>query len=94
MLCNDRAVLIVADEFYNKVKIMKKFLFALPVLGLSAISAFAEGAGAFDATTFAGEAATNVTAIAVAIGSLLTAAVAIYIGFLGYRKIREALNKA
>lgn len=71
---------------------MKKVLGALAVAGVSSL-AFAEGSG-FDPAAVAGEATTTVTNVATAIGGLLVAAIAIYGAFLGYRKIREGLNKA
>lgn len=72
---------------------MKKFLVALAML--LGLSVFAEGeAASFDPSTFIGTATTTVGTIVTAIGSLLAAAIGIYLAFVGYRKAREALNKA
>lgn len=51
-------------------------------------------AGSFDPATFLGTATTTVTGIVTAIGTLLAAALGLYLAFVGYRKAREALNKA
>lgn len=68
-------------------------LTALCVLGAGV--AMAEGeAGAFDPSTFLGTASTTVTAIVTAVGTLLTAALGLYLAFVGYRKAKEALNKS
>lgn len=72
---------------------MKKVLGALAVAGVSSL-AFAEGSTGFDPAAVASDATTTVTNVATAIGGLLVAAIAIYGAFLGYRKIREGLNKA
>jgi hypothetical protein len=72
-----------------------KFALALLVLAVSAVSVCAEtNSAAFDGAAAIGSAQTAVEGIGVAIGSLLGAAVVIYLGFLGYRKLREAMNKA
>ena len=73
----------------------KKLALALMVLALSVGSVVAEtNSAAFDGAAAIGTAQTAVEGIGVAIGSLLGAAVVIYLGFLGYRKLREAMNKA
>lgn len=71
----------------------KKFLCAL-ALALMGSFAFAEGESGFDPSTVLGNATTTVTAIVTAIGALLAAAIGVYLAFVGYRKAREALNKA
>lgn len=70
----------------------KKSLFMLGAVAASA-AAFGAEAG-FDASSFITEATSAVTAIVTGLGALLTAAVGIYLAFVGYRKVREALNKA
>lgn len=72
---------------------MKKFL---PVLGVFLLTgaAMAEGEASFDPSTFLGTANTTVTAIVTAVGTLLATALGLYLAFVGYRKAREALNKA
>lgn len=69
----------------------KKSLFMLGAVAASA-AAFADAG--FDASSFITEATTAVTGIVTGLGALLTAAVGIYLAFVGYRKVREALNKA
>lgn len=76
-----------------KMNKFKKFLFAL-AFALVGSFAFAEGDSGFDPSSLIGSATTTVTAIVTAIGSLLAAAIGIYLAFVGYRKAREALNKA
>ena len=74
---------------------MKKFLVPALVCGLS-VAAMAEGdssSGAFDPSQLLSSAATTVSGIATAIGSVLTAAAAIYLAFIGWRKFREASNR-
>lgn len=71
----------------------KKSLFMLGAVAASAAAFGADGSG-FDASSFITEATTAVTAIVTGLGTLLTAAVGIYLAFVGYRKVREALNKA
>lgn len=68
-------------------------LFGLCALGAVA-GAFAEGTSGFDPASFLGTAQTTVTAIVTAVGSLLAGALGLYLAFIGYRKAREALNKA
>jgi len=70
---------------------MKKLLVAAAVCGLSA-AAMAEGDG-FDPSSLLSSAATTVSGIASAIGGVLSAAAAIYLAFIGWRKFREASNK-
>ena len=72
---------------------MKKFLVPALVCGLS-VAAMAEGeASGFDPSTLLSSAATTVSGIATAIGTVLTAAAAIYLAFIGWRKFREASNR-
>ena len=72
----------------------KKFFMALAI-ALCGSFAFAEGESAgFDPSTVIGTATTTVGTVVTAIGSLLAAAIGIYLAFVGYRKAREALNKA
>lgn len=76
---------------------MNKFRYLLPVLGVMAVgSVFGQesGGGGFDPTSFLSTAQTTVTAIVTGLGALLVAALGIYLAFVGYRKVREALNKA
>ena len=65
---------------------------------LASLGAFASGDGgsssAFDPTTYITNATTTVTGIATGVGTLLAAVLAIYLAYVGYRKVREALNKA
>ena len=71
---------------------MKKFLVPAVVCGLSAV-AMAEGESGFDPTSLLSSASSTVTGIATAVGGVITAAAAIYLAFLGWRKFREASNK-
>ena len=71
---------------------MKKFLVPALVCGLS-VAAMAEGDGGFDPTSLLSSASSTVSSIATALGSLLTAAAAIYLAFIGWRKFREASNR-
>lgn len=72
----------------------KKFL-AMACFVLVGSVAFAEGeSSGFDPSTVLGTATTTVTTIVTAIGALLAAAIGVYLAFVGYRKAREALNKA
>lgn len=76
---------------------MNKFKKALVVVGGSMLSAIAMAEGesaAFDPSTFLGTANTTVTTIVTAVGTLLATALGLYLAFVGYRKAREALNKA
>lgn len=76
---------------------MNKFKKFLVAAGLALVGsvAFAEGeSGGFDPSTVLGTATTTVTGIVTAIGALLAAAIGLYLAFVGYRKAREALNKA
>ena len=75
---------------------LKRFGFMAVAAGLCVVGtmAHAEGASAFDPAATATAATATVTTLATAIGGLLGAAALLYGGFLGYRKIREALNKA
>lgn len=75
---------------------MKKFFkwFCAAALCFGAVAAHAEGESGFDPSTILGTATTTVTAIVTAIGALLAAAIGVYLAFVGYRKAREALNKA
>ena len=68
----------------------------LPVVGgvLATGVAFAEGETAFDPSTYLGTATTTVTSVVTAVGTLLAAALGLYLAFVGYRKAKEALNKA
>ena len=70
----------------------KKYLPALAVMGVS-MAAMAEGEG-FDASSFLSSATTTVTTIVSAVGTLLAAALGLYLAFVGYRKAKEALNKS
>ena len=70
----------------------KKIAFLGTALMLGA-SAFAEGTG-FDPSTYLATANTTVTSIVTAVGTLLATALGLYLAFVGYRKAREALNKA
>lgn len=72
---------------------MKKLAFLGTALMLGA-SAFAEGAATFDPSTYLSTANTTVTAIVTTVGTLLATALGLYLAFVGYRKAREALNKA
>lgn len=69
----------------------KKVLTALAVCGVAAAS-FAADAG-FDPSTSLSNAQSTVTTIVESVGGILAAAVALYVGFVGYRKLREGLNK-
>ena len=74
---------------------MKKFLVPALVCGLS-VAAMAEGeggGGAFDPTSLLSSASSTVSGIATAIGGVLSAAAAIYLAFIGWRKFREASNR-
>ena len=72
---------------------MKKFLTTALVCGVSAL-AMAEGeSGGFDPSSLLSSASSTVTSIATAIGGVLTAAAAIYLAFIGWRKFREASNR-
>ena len=74
---------------------MKKFLVPALVCGLS-VAAMAEGESSgsgFDPSSLLSSAATTVSGIATAIGTVLTAAAAIYLAFIGWRKFREASSK-
>ena len=71
---------------------MKKFLVPALVCGLSA-AAMAEGESGFDPSTLLSSASSTVTSIAAAVGGVLTAAAAIYLAFIGWRKFREASSK-
>lgn len=70
----------------------KKLAFLGTALMLGA-SAFAEG-DSFDPSSYLASANTTVTAVVTAVGTLLAAALGLYLAFVGYRKAREALNKA
>lgn len=75
---------------------MNKKLFAL-LCGVGMMgAAFAEGepAAGFDPATFLTTATTTVTGIVTAVGTLLAAVFGLYLAYLGYRKGREAVNKA
>ena len=73
---------------------MKKFLVPALVCGLS-VAAMAEGesSGSFDPTSLLSSASSTVSGIATAIGGVLTAAAAIYLALIGWRKFREASNR-
>ena len=71
---------------------MKKCLVPALVCGLS-VAAMAEGESGFDLSSLLSSASSTVTSIATAIGGVLTAAAAIYLAFIGWRKFREASNK-
>ena len=79
----------------NKIKYA---LYAASVAALPALSFAGESSGSsdagFDPSTIISSATTSVGTIAAGIGALLAAAILIYVGFLGYRKVREGLNKA
>lgn len=77
----------------NFFQLMKKLLPALAVFATT-VGAFAEESTGFNPATLVNGATTSVTTVVTAIGSLMTAAVALYVGFVGYRKLREGLNKA
>ena len=70
---------------------MKKLLIATLVAG-GAVMAKAEGTS-FDPSSVLSTATTTVTGIVASIGTLLGAAFLIYLGFVGYRKGKEAVNK-
>lgn len=72
---------------------MNKIKSAL-VAGLVGASAFAEDAATFDPASYLTTANTTVTSIVTAVGVLLATALGLYLAFVGYRKAREALNKA
>ena len=73
---------------------MKKFLVPALVCGLSAVAmAEGESGAGFDPSSLLSSAATTVSGIATAIGTVLTAAAAIYLAFIGWRKFREASNR-
>ena len=61
---------------------------------LVGVSAFAEDSATFDPATYLTTANTTVTSIVTAVGVLLATALGLYLAFVGYRKAREALNKA
>lgn len=71
---------------------MKKFLVPALVCAAS-VAAMAEGDGGFDPSGLLSSASSTVTGIATAIGGVLTAAAAIYLAFIGWRKFREASNR-
>ena len=71
---------------------MKKFLVPALVCGLS-LAAMAEGGSSFDPSSLLESAGSTVTSIAAAVGAVLTAAAAIYLAFIGWRKFREASSK-
>jgi len=75
----------------TKFKVSRLLAVALASVGVVGAS-LAEGEFAPVAAGTA--AATSIGLIAISIGGLLTAAIAIYVGFLGYRKIREGLSRA
>lgn len=47
----------------------------------------------FSPESLLGDAATTVSSIATAVGTVLVAAAAIYLAFIGWRKFREACNR-
>lgn len=72
---------------------MKKFLTTALVCA-GTVAAMAEGeAASFDPSSLLSSAASTVTGIATAVGTVLTAAAAIYLAFIGWRKFREASNR-
>ena len=76
---------------------MKKYLVPVLSAGLP-FFAMAEGEGGsaasgFDPTSLLSSAATTVSGIATPVGTVLTAAAAIYLAFIGWRKFREASNR-
>lgn len=71
---------------------MKKYLAPTLAFGLT-MAAMAEDGGGFDASTLLSSASSTVTGIATAIGGVLTAAAAIYLAFIGWRKFREASSR-
>ena len=74
---------------------MKKYLVPALVCGLS-LAAMAEGetgGASFDPSSLLQTATSTVSGIASAIGAVLTAAAAIYLAFIGWRKFREASNR-
>lgn len=73
---------------------IKKFGASAAFIGLGALSALAEGSTGFDASAMVSDATTSVNGVVTAIAGLLGAAVALYVGFVGYRKLKEGLNKA
>lgn len=77
---------------YGGFPMNKKVLTALAVCGIAAVS-FAEGGAGFDGASLIGDANSAVNGIVTAIAALLGSAVALYVGFVGYRKLREGLNK-
>ncbi len=79
---------------HERFSAMKKFLVPALVCGLSvAAMAEGEGGGGFDPTSLLSSASSTVSGIATAIGGVLTAAAAIYLAFIGWRKFREASNR-
>ena len=72
---------------------MKKILPALCAFAVAGVS-FAEGSTAFDPSTYLTTANTTVGSVVTAVGTLLATALGLYLAFVGYRKAREALNKA
>lgn len=75
-------------------KFFKRLALAFAVcLGMCGV-AFAEGEQGFDPAQAIETASTTVTTIVTAIGGVLAAAIGLYLAFVGYRKAKEALNKA
>lgn len=72
----------------------KKFLGAAALCLLGTAVMAEDGDSGFDPSTILGTATTTITTIVTAIGALLAAAIGVYLAFVGYRKAREALNKA
>lgn len=71
---------------------LKKFVLSFASLLALASVVMAEGEG-FNAVTVATSAGVTVSAIVGAIQGIMGAAILLYVGFLGYRKIREGMNK-
>lgn len=76
------------------MKMFKKILCVAALCLLGTVVMAEEGDSGFDPSTILGSATTTIGTVVTAIGSLLAAAVGVYLAFVGYRKAREALNKA
>lgn len=77
----------------KKSAIIRRLVAVGAVIGSAGMALAQEGGDAFDAASTIASASTTVTTIVTAVGSLLGAAILLYVGFVGYRKGREALNK-
>ena len=72
---------------------MKKFLVPAIAFGATAVAMAEDSSGGFDPSSLLSSASSTVTGIAAALGGVLTAAAAIYLAFIGWRKFREASSK-